>query len=483
MTDVLKALAKAMREHLAVRGFGIIDGPVAELLAAVEAHECTTDANWTVENEAKMSAIHERDVALAKAERLRQTVGKLRDALDPDGARSMLSMEAFLDGVPDPVASLRAENDRLRAVIQDNADSARTFLNDVLDAKHIGVVDRGDARDLRGICQVANRPENGGRTNPTCARLHGSGHQGSRAVPVPVSLEARGALMPVFNGQYDEEQLDFIEKNAGLDVNGANLLREVRRLRGLVARSQAEYERGFAAGVESAANEGKFLIPCNDRYDEGVRALRTRIRALLPIKPAEPRVQCQNTDGGRACSSTALPGKPLCWQHGGDMVPDLPTEPPRRSVRDLMAIAINTACGLRDDLRTVEAEAIIDGILGETTTVKPTVCGIDFQPFGLGAASFIRSAKCTLPTGHLGAHQWTAHLDQGGPPTVLDSARREPLVSELSAVAAQARAPHRAGCPTHHGARCTLGCTERKEPQESKVRMFVKRFFRGGPRG
>lgn len=182
MSDDLKALVKRVTDGGAwhIRPCADSQGDctcgLPKLIRAVEDHVCTTDASWTVENEAKMSAIHERDAALAKAERLRQTVGKLRDALDPDGARSMLSMEAFLDGVPDPVASLRAENDRLRAVIQDNADSARTFLNDVLDAKHIGVVDRGDARDLRGICQVANRPENGGRiecspppTKPTCA--------------------------------------------------------------------------------------------------------------------------------------------------------------------------------------------------------------------------------------------------------------------------------------------------------------------------
>lgn len=88
MSD-LKALAKAMRKHLAVRGFGIIGGPVAELLAAVEAHECTTDANWTVENEAKMSAIHERDALRAENRRLRSQV-----AVDPEAERRIEALIA-----------------------------------------------------------------------------------------------------------------------------------------------------------------------------------------------------------------------------------------------------------------------------------------------------------------------------------------------------------------------------------------------------
>lgn len=56
----------------------------------------------------------------------------------------------------------RAEIARLRGVIQNNAASASEFLNEVLDVKYLGVIERGDCRDLRIICQVAERPENGG---------------------------------------------------------------------------------------------------------------------------------------------------------------------------------------------------------------------------------------------------------------------------------------------------------------------------------
>ncbi len=62
----------------------------------------------------------------------------------------------------DAVAQSNKEIARLRAVIQCNSEAAESFLNDILDTKHCGLVDRGDCRDLRGISQVASRKENGG---------------------------------------------------------------------------------------------------------------------------------------------------------------------------------------------------------------------------------------------------------------------------------------------------------------------------------
>lgn len=150
-----------------------------------------------------------------------------------------------------------------------------------------------------------------------------------------------------------------------------------RQLAAKTKAAAADYERGFSAGIEAAVKAVGDAGPTSRIIAQGIRALR-------PTMPAE--------------------------------------EKPQRPVRDLMAIAINTACGLREDLRTVESEAIIDRILSGTATLKPTVCGVDFKPFGLPAESFILSAKCTLPTGHPGAHRWTAPFDPGGPPTVLDSA-------------------------------------------------------------
>ena len=60
--------------------------------------------------------------------------------------RSQLALRALCDRVEALEAALRFADEQ-----------AAFFLNEVLDAKHLGLVDRGDARCLREISQVARR--------------------------------------------------------------------------------------------------------------------------------------------------------------------------------------------------------------------------------------------------------------------------------------------------------------------------------------
>lgn len=70
--------------------------------------------------------------------------------------------EQGLTGDEKELLRLRDRVRELEAGLRDADDAARTFLNHVLDTKYFGLVERGDARPLREISQMARRLLEGG---------------------------------------------------------------------------------------------------------------------------------------------------------------------------------------------------------------------------------------------------------------------------------------------------------------------------------
>lgn len=94
-----------------------------------------------------------------------------------------------------------------------------------------------------------------------------------------------------------------------------------------------------------------------------------------------------------------------------------------RGVRDGLLRAVVALDRAIDDPMCANDVALI-GVRGRLRALAeapaPAPCDIEFHPFGLPASTFIGSAKCTLPTGHLGHHRWTAMLGPTETPTTLD---------------------------------------------------------------
>lgn len=101
-----------------------------------------------------------------------------------------------------------------------------------------------------------------------------------------------------------------------------------------------EYERGWREAIEAAAYQGRLLIPCDDRYDAGVRAMVARIKSLQPpaavdgaIVAAVP-VLGMYTDEDRAAAkpergATERAGGERCECGGIFHAPDRPGSPQR----------------------------------------------------------------------------------------------------------------------------------------------------------
>lgn len=125
---------------------------LAELTTTTHEHSLAQVEH--IEQQAK--AIAEAQAAhTAQGQALQKVVDDCREARKAlaEANEQIAQLRGF--GSPKTLAESQAREQALRRALSGASDAAREFLNDVLDAKHLGVVDRGDARPLREISQIA----------------------------------------------------------------------------------------------------------------------------------------------------------------------------------------------------------------------------------------------------------------------------------------------------------------------------------------